>query len=62
MMRILALWISGLIAGAMVGGMIFRYLYGDGVDFFGGVTGMAVFVCARLWVTDSRCKKKSSQI
>jgi len=49
-MRTFGIWLFGLIASAMIGGMIGHYFYGGDFDVFGGLTGMAVFACARLWL------------
>jgi hypothetical protein len=55
-LRTLALWISGLIASAMVGGFVVELAF---PNWFGGsapgsVAGMAAFTCARLWLTETR--------
>jgi hypothetical protein len=34
----------------MIGGMAANYFMGRDMDVFGGLTGMAVFACARLWL------------
>jgi hypothetical protein len=49
-MRTLGIWIFGLLASAMIGGMVVHYFMGSDVDVFGSLTGMAVFACARLWL------------
>jgi hypothetical protein len=49
-MRTTGIWLFGLIASAMIGGMIGHYFYGESMDIFSGLTGMAVFACARLWL------------
>jgi hypothetical protein len=49
-MRTFGIWLFGLIASAMIGGMVGHYIYGGDFDVFGGLTGMAVFACARLWL------------
>jgi hypothetical protein len=49
-MRTVGIWLFGLIASAMIGGMVAHYFYGTDMDIFGGLTGMAVFACARLWL------------
>jgi hypothetical protein len=54
MFRTIILWICGLFACAMAGGMIVHYFYGETADVFGGLIGMATFACGRLWTTDKR--------
>jgi len=54
MLRIIALWIFGLFASAMVGGMIVDYFYGSSTDIFGAMMGMAAFACGRHWATENR--------
>jgi hypothetical protein len=49
-MRTFGIWVFGLIASAMIGGMAANYFMGRDMDVFGGLTGMAVFACARLWL------------
>jgi hypothetical protein len=54
MLRLVALWISGLFACAMAGGMVAHYFYPWSGDIFGGLIGIAAFVCGRLWTTEKR--------
>jgi hypothetical protein len=49
-MRTVGIWLFGLLASAMIGGMVAHYFMGTNMDVFGGLTGMAVFACARLWL------------
>jgi hypothetical protein len=49
-MRTFGIWVFGLLASAMIGGMVAHYFMGTEMDVFGGLTGMAVFACARLWL------------
>jgi hypothetical protein len=49
-MRTFGIWIFGLLASALIGGMAANYFMGRDMDVFGALTGMAVFACARLWL------------
>ena len=57
-LRIVALWIFGLLASGIVGGMVESQLAGSGDDApyveFGLIAGMSAFACARLWLGGSR--------
>jgi hypothetical protein len=47
------LWISGLLAGALFGGLLGDFLSPDNHGWFWGVLGgPMVFVCARLSLTE----------
>lgn len=50
-MRRAALWIFGLLAGGIFGGLVATKLdpYGLG-GLFGFIGGMCAFACARLWL------------
>lgn len=52
--RLIALWIFGIAASAIFGGLIGDYLDGDNLygkgGFWGFVGGACAFVCARLWL------------
>jgi hypothetical protein len=48
--RTFGIWIFGLLASAMIGGMVAHFFLGFDMDVYGGLTGMAVFACARLWL------------
>jgi hypothetical protein len=51
-LRIVALWVFGLLASGIVGGMVGSQLAGSGDDIlyveFGLIAGMSAFACARL--------------
>jgi hypothetical protein len=53
-LRTVAIWISGLLASAIIGGFIgstFDTVYGDGLGSITGVlAGLLAFTCARLWL------------
>jgi hypothetical protein len=56
-MRTFGIWVFGLLASAIVGGLVGDRLYtGYGSDggFFGVLAGMFAFACARLWLGQSR--------
>lgn len=50
MLRIVGIWIFGLVGFGLVGGMIGQFLtpYSE----VGGVAGACVFACLRLWFGD----------
>jgi hypothetical protein len=52
--RTILLWIFGLFASAMVGGMISEYFYGRDGDALGGAIGATTFVFARFWATERK--------
>jgi predicted alpha/beta hydrolase len=57
-LRIVALWVFGLLASGIVGGMVGSQLAGSGDDApyveFGLIAGMSAFAWARLWLGGSR--------
>ena len=56
MYRTIALWVFGLFASGMIGGMIANH-FGFGQNdtaIFGGLACMAAFACVRLWATEKR--------
>jgi hypothetical protein len=65
MARVIAIWVFGLFASALIGGMIAHYFYGSDVDVFGALAGMAAFACGRIWSTergkDHYYSKRSNQ-
>lgn len=54
MIRTIFIWLFGLIAAGIVGGMIGSWArpYGD-APFFGFIAGLCTFACARLWLVPS---------
>jgi hypothetical protein len=59
MARTIAIWVFGLLASAIVGGIIGARLdtgYGDGNGFWGFLAGMFAFACLRLWLTPASPK------
>lgn len=50
MRRSLAIWVFGLLASGIFGGMVGSHLTYDG-GFFGFVGGIFAFICLRLWLT-----------
>jgi hypothetical protein len=56
--RTTVLWSAGLIAGMTIGGLIsntfFQVGFSGDAGFFGMIAGAAVFICARLWMTEQR--------
>jgi hypothetical protein len=58
-MRIVALWVSGLLASAIVGSFVGAFMNSNGGYAFtdlasknlGAIAGALVFTCARLWLT-----------
>jgi hypothetical protein len=53
MARTIAIWIFGLLASAILGGMAGGRLdtgYSDANAFWGVLAGMFAFVCLRLWL------------
>jgi hypothetical protein len=53
--RTFGIWVSGLLASAFVGGFIGSvfespYDYTHDRMFSGGIAGLLVFTCARLWL------------
>jgi hypothetical protein len=55
MARVIAIWVFGLFASALIGGMIAHYFYGSDVDVFGALAGMAAFACGRIWSMAISC-------
>lgn len=53
-LRIIVLWMCGLFACSLTGGMIAHYFLGTVMDSFGGFVGAAAFACVRLWTTEKR--------
>jgi hypothetical protein len=57
-MRTLLIWITGLLAGAVIGGALANIVDGfHGVDFpavWGVLGGMLVFACVRQWRSEER--------
>jgi len=53
-MRIIAIWITGSIGAAIVGGLIGDWSCGRKLfcnnDIFGMIGGTLLFVCGRLWL------------
>lgn len=57
-MRLVAIWVSGLLATAMFGTMIGHALAEyDGGGAFGFVAGALAFTCFRLWRTSASQQK-----
>jgi hypothetical protein len=53
MARTIAIWIFGLLASAIIGGLVGSRLeptYSDGWGFWGVLAGMLTFACLRLWL------------
>lgn len=58
-LRLVTLWVSGLIACGVTGGAIGDYINPNpyaGGSVFGFLAGISAFTCARLWVNDAREK------
>lgn len=53
-MRTTAIWIFGLVASAIIGGLAAARLTLDDYAVLGVLAGMACFACARLWATAGR--------
>jgi hypothetical protein len=56
-MRTLGIWVSGLLASALVGGLIGNKLgtdYSGDSAALGGIAGMCAFACVRLWLGQNR--------
>jgi hypothetical protein len=52
--RTFGVWLFGLLASGIFGGMIGnQFFYPDG-GFFGLVGGMCTFACVRLWLSPKR--------
>lgn len=50
MVRLIAIWVFGILAAAIFGGLVGNFLVrGDG-GIFGFIGGACAFVCARLWL------------
>jgi hypothetical protein len=56
MARTIAIWVFGLFASAMIGGMIANYFMGGATDVFGALAGMSAFACVRLWLAGAIAK------
>jgi len=54
MARSIGIWTSGLLASAMFGAMSAQHITGYDGWLGGLVIGIAVFTCARLWLTERR--------
>jgi len=52
MARTVAIWISGLVVCAVVGGVLGRQFMGSGADLIGAVVGLFAFTCVRLWTVE----------
>jgi membrane associated rhomboid family serine protease len=53
-MRIVAIWVFGLLASGIFGGIIGNFLsdsYSTDGAFFGFLGGVFAFACARLWLS-----------
>lgn len=50
MPRIIAIWVFGILASAIFGGMIGDLLLQPGGGLMGAVGGILAFACARLWL------------
>lgn len=48
-MRTFFIWLFGLLAGAIFGGILGSHLSGDGGVLLGFLGGMLAFACFRLW-------------
>jgi hypothetical protein len=52
-MRSFFIWLTGILASAIVGGLIGNLLDPNpynGAGFWGGCAGILIFTCARLWL------------
>jgi hypothetical protein len=62
-MRTAAIWVSGLLVSAIVGGFAAAqfdpgYMGNIGnYAMLGALAGLLIFTCARLWVTSDRLKR-----
>jgi hypothetical protein len=57
--RTVALWVCGLLASAIIGGVVgahFDAPYRTDVAFLGIIAGPLVFTCARFWMTSGKPK------
>jgi hypothetical protein len=52
--RLIALWVFGLFASAIVGGVLATRYMSYGMELFGAAAAMCAFACARLWSTETR--------
>jgi hypothetical protein len=51
--RTVLLWLCGLVATAMIGGVVGNQMSPDGM-IPGWLTGIAAFTCLRLWLNESK--------
>ena len=60
--RLLAIWISGLLGSTIVGSMMGTLFFNGLVDpsFLGGLAGLLLFTCLRLWMGEARAKSDLS--
>jgi hypothetical protein len=62
--RTIAIWVFGLLASAMVGGMIATRLappYAHDWDVWGAFAGIFTFICLRLWLAGPSAKPPAAQ-
>ena len=54
--RLLVLWVSGLLAGAIFGKFFGGQLPygGEGGEDAGALGGMLIFICVRLWLAEGK--------
>ena len=60
--RVLGIWISGLLGSTIVGSMIGTLFFNGLVDpsFLGGLAGLLLFTCLRLWMGETRAQSDLS--
>ena len=60
MLRTIGIWVFGLLASALIGGMIAARLetgfYSRGSESWGAVAAMCAFACLRLWLAPKNSK------
>ena len=58
MIRTIVIWIFGLPACAMIGGLIWSYIQPPNADWggLGALAGILAFSCWRVWLTSERPK------
>jgi hypothetical protein len=58
MARTVGIWVFGLLASAIVGGMVGSQVgYSSDNGFLGALAGMFAFACLRLWLAPSKNSK-----